>query len=640
MAVGSTIRRKFIPLPRTAGRQRRLAPLLVGMTLGILLGIHPAAGAPDTPATTPLAPEDFPRKEQVASLIAELGKSRYVTRRMAEQKLLEIGMEAFDQIDAATDHPDPEIAASCKYLLSQMTVRWTRRDDPPQVTRFLSGYADQDEDDRQVTVSQLESLPDNMGLPALCRICRYDPSPLVSRAAAVAVMDIGEFKVAKGADEARLMREAMGSSVRPAAHWVRLFAVQIESPEQAVKPWNEAVDRELQLADAPDADEELAGHGIMLLWNLVRLHLQQGNEAEFLEVAQRVADRNDSQFNETVEWLAKWTGESETPQLLDKLLAQFEEKLSTSRGGLYLMAMARADQGKDEEAKELADAAFAFQNDDVTEDTLNNRNLQARELLSKGHVEWGRRELREVVEKALAASQAHVVATYALADSLHDSQEDKEAAELLGNLTKVLRDRIARDAYETMRQEYYYFYLPEYEKLLALEYYYQACHLKHQEGDTKAQQWLHLNRAVKYDSENADVLIALYHASEGSETHRKQALTYIERRCRQVEQEIESNPENFNSYNEWAWLVSNTEGDFEKAIRYSQQSIKLYPDGQNDGGLLDTLAVCYFAAGDIDKAIEIQTKAVEKMPHTKSLERQLEKFKRAKAEQTAGENET
>ena len=45
----------------------------------------------------------------------------------------------------------------------------------------------------------------------------------------------------------------------------------------------------------------------------------------------------------------------------------------------------------------------------------------------------------------------------------------------------------------------------------------------------------------------------------------------------QFQQEIDENPGDPDAYNQWAWLVSNTEGDFQKAIRYSHRSLELTP---------------------------------------------------------------
>ena len=82
--------------------------------------------------------------------------------------------------------------------------------------------------------------------------------------------------------------------------------------------------------------------------------------------------------------------------------------------------------------------------------------------------------------------------------------------------------------------------------------------------------------------------------------------------------------------NQLAWLVSNTEGDFEKAIRLSRRSLELRP---GRGESLDTLGRAYFAVGDFERAIRYQRRAVRKLPHSQQIVRQLEEFEA----QAAGE---
>lgn len=620
--------------------------------IALVVALAAASCHLQTLAATPeqaIAPAPFPERERVAALINQLGKSRYVVRRAAEQELLEIGMAAFDQIDAASKSVDPEIAANCQYLLSQMTVRWTRRDDPPQVAILLEDYAELEDMYRVNAVRQLATLPENMGIAPLCRICRYDRSDIVSQEAALALInvghtrehyltgstwEVGDFKVAMGPSEAKTMRDGLGPSVRRGAHWIRLFALQLEAPAEAVPYWNEAIEQVTVEADSPEASEELGEQVALLLWNLARLQLQLEDKDAFVQVAERLAERRSEQLEETISSLVEWIIAAEQPELVDVVLEKFEPRLKTSRAGLYLMAAARADQGKLDLAEELAEAAFKFAPTDIGEDSLNSRNAQARALMSEGRVEWGRREYRDVIAKASPASMPHVVAVYDLANSFHDWGLDDEAVGVLKPLTHLLQtDRNVRMAFDEMRNESYYYNFPSYEKLLALEYYFAACHLASQEGDTRAEQWSNLQKSIKYDREDVDVLIAMYRASEGNEANRKLAMSMIEAKCRKIEQEIDTNPTEAQHYNEWAWLVGNTEGDFEKAIRYSHQSIQILDDSQNDAGLLDTLARCYFAAGDIENALKYQTEAVEKMPHSQVLRRALEEFQEAARQQ-------
>jgi hypothetical protein len=111
---------------------------------------------------------------------------------------------------------------------------------------------------------------------------------------------------------------------------------------------------------------------------------------------------------------------------------------------------------------------------------------------------------------------------------------------------------------------------------------------------------------------------------------------------RQVEQEIDERPNEPDGYNQWAWLVSNTEGDFKKAIRYSHRSLELIPRGSGQAAgasFLDTLGRCYFAAGDIENAVKYQRQAVAKVDYMQVMNRQLAQFEKALAEKRGAGSE-
>jgi tetratricopeptide (TPR) repeat protein len=75
-----------------------------------------------------------------------------------------------------------------------------------------------------------------------------------------------------------------------------------------------------------------------------------------------------------------------------------------------------------------------------------------------------------------------------------------------------------------------------------------------------------------------------------------------------------------------AWLVANTEGDVDEAIRCSKKSLELRP---GSASYLDTLGRCYFAKGDLEKAVECQLQAVALEPQMKQMAKQLELFQAA-----------
>ena len=97
-----------------------------------------------------------------------------------------------------------------------------------------------------------------------------------------------------------------------------------------------------------------------------------------------------------------------------------------------------------------------------------------------------------------------------------------------------------------------------------------------------------------------------------------------------MEEDIKQIPEDPNPYNEYAWLVSNTEGDISKALRYSKISLRKSFDSAS---YLDTLAHCYAAAGDYPEAIRTQTLAMRHEPHSQLIQKNLRAFEQLAASQ-------
>ena len=87
---------------------------------------------------------------------------------------------------------------------------------------------------------------------------------------------------------------------------------------------------------------------------------------------------------------------------------------------------------------------------------------------------------------------------------------------------------------------------------------------------------------------------------------------------------IVEDPESAAAFNQYAWLVGNTAGDLDEALKCSLKSLELEPE---TGGYYDTLAHVYFAKGDYENAVKSQTKAAELDPHSGVIRRKLELFR-------------
>ena len=164
----------------------------------------------------------------------------------------------------------------------------------------------------------------------------------------------------------------------------------------------------------------------------------------------------------------------------------------------------------------------------------------------------------------------------------------------------------------------------------------------------------HLDLGIKSDPLDADVLIAMFRVADADDAWRKKTLKLIDiasghfqektnsyqQKIQQIPQRNLSDDEGYlASYsNQFAWLVSNTTGDLDEALRLSHLSIELRSD---TAGYYDTLGRCYYAKKDFVKAVKYQTKANKLDSHSGQIKRQLKLFQKALADsQTAPEKES
>jgi tetratricopeptide (TPR) repeat protein len=519
--------------------------------------------------------------ERIAQLIDDLGSDHYVVRRNAEQELVRIGFEAFDAVKAAEQSDDIEIAARAAYVAELITVQWTRDDDPPQVRQLLRDYGELTEESRRQRVGNLAALPEDAGLAALCRIVRFEHSPLVSKAAALAILAPERSgQVDQPPDRHRresVIEGALARSTRPAAGWLRTRILEMTEPAAAADRWDELVRQEQRtLRETPENSEM---DFVLALTRLQITHLRSlDRDDEVLAALTRLVERAPDEVT-ALTTVLEWLVEQEAFDAIDHLAARFETTISGDVRLLYALARAREVQGQ---------------------------NLAA-EADYRRAIELGNRQQPQIA----------LVASLRLSELLHDAADDQAAAEVLEELIAAAQQSPALErllnafgrTLDSVRSRMEYFH---------------ACAAA-TEGNTAAQRQ-HLERAVGHDSTDADVLIALYRLSSEDAEFRAEAMEKINQAARHFLDRIRESPDEPTWYNQYAWLIGNTEGDFDRAVEMSHKSLELRPDS---AGYLDTLAHCYFAKQDFEAAVKYQRRAVELEPHTQLISNKLKVFEQA-----------
>ncbi len=555
--------------------------------------------------------------DRIVRLILELGDNEYFVRVQAHQELTQIGLDAFDALLAATDHDDVEIAFRAKRLVRTIQVNWIGLDDPAEVKKLVVNYPAANEAARFELIKRLAALPEYKGLPVLCRIVRFERSTLVSKHAAIAVLEqkpdaeTWQYRERAIHGRERAIREGVGSSTRASAKWLKTDLESPADPAAAVEAWRTQVeDEEQTLAVAPrQTDNEI----VAALWRKQAILLRQlGRDDEAVAATMRIVALEQGEPRTLIE-LVGWLVEQQAWSVIDEVQRRFADQFRSEPLLMYALAQARLAQGDESRAVEIAASALAMNDGDQRAHYALYFPLQQRRW-----VRWSEQELRRVIEIGPATSVFTIGTQSILAEVAHDRGDEGEAAQLAESAVRSIEANIsAGRAADNGRLEL--------NRLKARLHYYLAC-------NAEAKRIEELRDAAQHDSTDVEVLIALYRVPNLEAELRKQTMEWIDMAAAEFRRRIQDDPDEETHYNQLAWLIANTEGDFQEALRASRKALELRP---NDPGLLDTLGRCYYALGDLENAVKYQAKAVELSPQSGLMNKQLVLFREALAKKKA-----
>jgi len=596
-----------------------------GLALGMIF-LAIASAAPPQPQSA------SPAEAAIARLIEQLGDEDFAARERAQADLAKLGLEAFDALHAAQNHHDPEIALRARYLVRSMNVRWFSEADSPEVMRILKNYGEQSEGERRSRMDKLAMLDGREGLVPLCRLSRFETIETLAKYGALKVLETEPpADPAARRTLAETIHRIVGSSRRPAAVWLRQYAEALADPAATLAEWDRVAQAEqAALEKAPDTTtpeivRDLHRYQIELL-----SRLGKSNEAQ--AVIRRTFDLIDGtpeQVQELIDWLMQ---RKRWPMVLEAA-EKFAGVIQDQPMLLYCLAETHRQLGDEKRAEEIGAKALALRPESPDEHLRIGWLLEQERGLST----WAEREYREVLKAAVPGTRQDFRARFHLSELLHDQLKELAAAEALKPVVDLLKkDEAARETCVSANRT------PE--SVISRMNYFFACYYRDR-GD-KAKERQRLEAAVEADPEDADVLIAMFRlagADEAWQASTKQRIREvagkshdrIEQYLTEVElagsEQLKAATEYALSIecNQYAWLVANTFGDFDEAIKLSHKSLELRPAYP---GYLDTLGRCYYAKGDLAKAVKYQAQAVKLNGYSGQIRRQLELFvKEAKA---------
>ncbi len=588
-----------------------------------------------------------PTPAVIAGLIAGLGDSDFQRRESAAAALKAIGPAAVDALLAAAELDDDlEVALRARWLADAIPLEMPH--DISEVARLLESYKQRDFRLRVRVLQRLLRVDDNAGIEALARVVRLDRTVIGSREAAALL--VGEWRPDDPwwPEMATRASVGLGTSARPTAAFVRgVIAFSQATDQQARDAALQASGAALALLDRVAADEsqpiqqgdggdeeleDEAGSATTarpFQRCQIRMLLAAGKRDEALAVASQLLEASwtgqagSNAVMATVDWLV-WGVEVGLSEIVDRLHTARPDLVAGEPLVGFAAALAERSRGNADRAATLADKAFAGLRVAVP-GRRGSERMQAAVLLARwGCPDWAMRVYTAVVDDATAVPIEFVLTATFGAEYLHEMERDDEATAFLGRLLDKDRARKDVDAEQTLSQ-----IGRDYRATLARLRFF-ASSAAAARGDSAGCRAA-LEDALRSSSKDVDSLIALYRLPDNTPDQQADALRRVNEALRQIDNEIQALDHGANDYNEYAWLVANTQGDAEKATRYSKQSLAFVFDSSS---YLDTLAHCRAAAGDLAGAIRWQSLARRHEPHNETIRKNLLRFQEMAAKAT------
>ncbi|MGB7327235.1 MAG: hypothetical protein WBD31_20330 [Rubripirellula sp.] len=597
--------------------------------------------------TIPASAEDFSdssngrRETEVGRLIQKLGAESYVTRVKAMDALQRMGLEAFDELHLAQFDPDIEIEMAARYLVSSLVVSWSKETDPTEVREALHEYGAQNETERNSRIELLAEFPDRKGMPALVRLARFETSMRLSRLAALAVMqqnmnDDAGIRRRNG----KLINEGLSDSDRQAAEWLRVYSQDLSQGEYSAEKWRDLISVQRNETDASTTQAATRSSVLELVQICATRAIDAGNVDEALSLARENIDLIEPTTRHLVD-ACSWAIDHQLHSFVLDLRTQFQSIFDQQPVLLYGAAEAEKVADNDSDAERLADMALAirpFPANDAEREKVSPRDIEETaqahleigiSLQNRGLFHWAEREYRKIIENLEVDSHPSAVVRGQLATMLAELERHEAVVEILEPLVQ----RVEKDDQMKQRLNLMFIRYNHYRS----EMLYHSAMAKIKTGDLDAARPL-LIQAHSLSENPVDILITMYR-TDGDEGWKQLVKSKLASAIRRADAEVQSAQVKSlangrvgpalvaEMLNQYAWLVSNTEGDLQKALQYSLTSLEL----DADGAKYDTCGRCYFAVGDFENAVIMQKRALKLMPHSPPLERQLKQFEEALA---------
>jgi len=589
----------------------RLVSFAIALLTLFVASLVPLPAAADRDHRTP--------QKDIAKLVEQLGDNDYFVRQRAQSELARLGFEAFDALSAARDHDDIEIAVRARYLLRLMQIRWSFEGDPSQVKRLLESYGTLDGNERNRRIDALANYDDRGAVHALCRIIRFDDSDVRSKRAAQRLIERSPTEASHFSSWSETVIDSLNSSQRAGAKWLRIYVEAREHPDRAADQWGEQLEAE-KLAWQQWPGESNHDLLVFLLQQHAKLLTLAGRKDEVTDVLRQMV-RLEPGDPDGLADLTQQLSRRRAWGVLDELVERFKARFQSDAVLLYLLSDARRRQGDEAGANRRLAAARAIHPPGRNAD--GHRQV-AQRLQDRGLFDWAEEEYRAAMatQPDEATSRPVIESYWMLAYMLHDLGQHASAAKVIKQMIDLVeqRDKSQRGSTRVFRARWAYFL---------------ACAAE--SDGNRSKQLDYLDQVIEQNGYDVDALIALYHYPQLDAARMQDVKTRIARAIEQFHANIrqaQANSINVRGTlavedNQLAWLISNSQGDLDEALESSRRSLEIDP---RNAGFMDTLARCYYARKDYQRAVKYQTWACDAEPYSGQMRRQLELFQQTLAQ--------
>ncbi len=586
---------------------RRLCLVVVLSGLSLLAGdLAPLARSQSSPK--PSSPGKA-SAEEIRALIQQLGAEDYFVRQEAQERLRGLGVAALDQLVEAAEQADLEVAARARFLLRKIRIQWHDPQDPEPIASWMNSYAEASVSRRMEIIRHLAFHYEGQGLAPLCRIVRFEADRGLASLAGVLALRYP----CPGPKYRRLLAQTVEKNLngcqRVAALWLQQAVRDRESGKPDGRFWAQALRQQAHRFQASHSllEMEILQQLLEYCWSVPQL-ARQGEVAQAAEAAVQVMARHghESAGKSLALWLLRnrqWQGWVQLwPRLSDSVR---QEPLM-----LYAAAAVHQHRGETRQAQQLLLQVRQYPMN------LSQRVQLAERLRREKLYDWAIAEYGRALGSGPDGRIGIVGLYYGVL--LADLQRYEKAAQVVQKTIQLLQAQLPGARGDAIIND-----------LRAKQWFWEALAQQQKKGRPDTQL---LVKAIQLDLQELDAIIALYRAADQPQ-EKRQAVQFIRQSLSQLEQALPRRivrplPNLATPFNQWAWLVSNTEGDYHKALKYSQQSLHLKPA---EASYLDTLGRCYYALGRYEDAVVAQRLAVRLEPHFQQMHRQLQLFEQALA---------